>query len=146
MVPAGPAPAVALLGAAAAATCWVVRRLTGSPWIALTAALTAGVMMPRLYNYPKILVPALAFIFGERFWWPARVDGRDAAQFHHHMLATELEHFLDATLQFLGRASRHERLLWRQHEAISLVGASEGQGHRRGERNVPRMVQVGQDL
>jgi RND superfamily putative drug exporter len=24
-----------------------------------------------------VLVPALAFIFGERFWWPSRVDGRD---------------------------------------------------------------------
>ena len=24
-----------------------------------------------------VLVPALAFIFGERFWWPARVDGRE---------------------------------------------------------------------
>jgi RND superfamily putative drug exporter len=23
-----------------------------------------------------VLVPALAFIFGERFWWPAKVDGR----------------------------------------------------------------------
>jgi RND superfamily putative drug exporter len=24
-----------------------------------------------------VLVPSLAFIFGERFWWPAHVDGRD---------------------------------------------------------------------
>jgi RND superfamily putative drug exporter len=24
-----------------------------------------------------VLVPALAFVFGERFWWPAKVDGRD---------------------------------------------------------------------
>ncbi|MBI1350023.1 MAG: MMPL family transporter [Actinomycetales bacterium] len=24
-----------------------------------------------------VLVPSLAFIFGERFWWPARVDGRE---------------------------------------------------------------------
>ena len=23
-----------------------------------------------------VLVPALAFIFGERFWWPSHVDGR----------------------------------------------------------------------
>ena len=23
-----------------------------------------------------VLVPALAFVFGERFWWPAKVDGR----------------------------------------------------------------------
>ena len=23
-----------------------------------------------------VLVPALAFIFGERFWWPSKVDGR----------------------------------------------------------------------
>ena len=23
-----------------------------------------------------VLVPALAFVFGERFWWPAHVDGR----------------------------------------------------------------------
>ncbi|MFC6236482.1 MMPL family transporter [Longivirga aurantiaca] len=24
-----------------------------------------------------VLVPALAFVFGERFWWPGRVDGRE---------------------------------------------------------------------
>lgn len=24
-----------------------------------------------------VLVPALAFVFGERFWWPSRVDGRE---------------------------------------------------------------------
>jgi RND superfamily putative drug exporter len=24
-----------------------------------------------------VLVPALAFVFGERFWWPAKVDGRE---------------------------------------------------------------------
>ena len=25
-----------------------------------------------------VLVPSLAFLLGERFWWPARIDGRDA--------------------------------------------------------------------
>ncbi|MBI1378371.1 MAG: MMPL family transporter [Frankiales bacterium] len=32
-----------------------------------------------------VLVPALAFLLGERFWWPSRVDGRDAG-------ASSLEH------------------------------------------------------
>jgi RND superfamily putative drug exporter len=27
-----------------------------------------------------VLVPALAFVFGERFWWPSKVDGRDAGE------------------------------------------------------------------
>ena len=29
-----------------------------------------------------VLVPSLAFIFGERFWWPARVDGRKGSSSH----------------------------------------------------------------
>ena len=33
-----------------------------------------------------VLVPALAFILGERFWWPAKVDGRGHADDEGHVV------------------------------------------------------------
>ena len=37
-------------------------------------SLCLGVLLDTLL-VRTVLVPSLAFIFGERFWWPAHVDG-----------------------------------------------------------------------
>jgi RND superfamily putative drug exporter len=37
-----------------------------------------------------VLVPALAFIFGERFWWPSKVDGRGHADEEGHVTRDQL--------------------------------------------------------
>jgi hypothetical protein len=49
----------ALLGAAAAALGYAATRLTGSVILAVVALALQVWMMPRLYSYPKILVPAM---------------------------------------------------------------------------------------
>ena len=37
-----------------------------------------------------VLVPALAFLLGERFWWPSKVDGRGHADDEGHVVLDEL--------------------------------------------------------
>jgi RND superfamily putative drug exporter len=37
-----------------------------------------------------VLVPALAFILGERFWWPSKVDGIGHADAEGHVTKDEL--------------------------------------------------------
>lgn len=49
----------AMLSIAAALTYWLVRSLTGSWPLALAAVVVEVALRPRLYAYPKILVPAL---------------------------------------------------------------------------------------
>ncbi len=56
-----------MLGLTAAATCRVVERLTGSRLAAVASALTAAALIPRLYNYPKLLVPALTLLLLQRY-------------------------------------------------------------------------------
>lgn len=67
----GPLPeavlSAAMLGVAAATTCWVVARLTRSHVAGTVAALTAAALVPRLYNYPKLLVPALTMYLLQRY-------------------------------------------------------------------------------
>jgi hypothetical protein len=57
----------AMLGLTAALTCWVVTRLTQSHVAGVIAALSAAVLVPRLYNYPKLLVPALTLFLLQRY-------------------------------------------------------------------------------
>ena len=61
---------VSMLSLAAGVTCWLACRLSGSiPLAVLTAALQVAIF-PRLYNYPKIVVPvvavAIAWMYLER--------------------------------------------------------------------------------
>lgn len=48
---------VALLAAAAGVTCWLAARFTSSILAGIGAAVLQIAVFPRLYNYPKILVP-----------------------------------------------------------------------------------------
>jgi len=57
----------AMLGITAGLTCWLVERLTGSRVAAIVAAVTAAAFGPRLYNYPKLLVPALTMYLLQRY-------------------------------------------------------------------------------
>src|SRR5690606_16537151 len=57
----------ALLGLAAALVYVVVGRMTGSAVAAVLAALAAIALQPRLYNYPKLLVPAVALWLLQRY-------------------------------------------------------------------------------
>lgn len=52
----------AMLGAAAAATCWLVTRLTGSLVFGVLAVVAEAMLQPRLYGYPKLLVPAVVLV------------------------------------------------------------------------------------
>src|SRR5262245_35329724 len=52
----------ALLAAAAAVTYFVVTEITGSLLMGLAAALFEVALQPRLYSYPKILVPAVTLL------------------------------------------------------------------------------------
>lgn len=56
----------AMFGITAALTCWVVTRLTGGQIAGAVAALTGAALVPRLYNYPKLLVPALTLYLLQR--------------------------------------------------------------------------------
>jgi hypothetical protein len=56
-----------LLGIAAAATLLVVTELTGSLAFAVAATLFEIVLEPRLYSYPKILVPAVALLLIQHY-------------------------------------------------------------------------------
>lgn len=56
-----------LLGMAASATFLVVTELTGSTAFAAGATLFEIVLEPRLYSYPKILVPAVALLLIQRY-------------------------------------------------------------------------------
>jgi hypothetical protein len=56
-----------LLGLAAAATFLVVTELTGSIPFGVAATLFEIVMEPRLYSYPKILVPAVALLLIQHY-------------------------------------------------------------------------------
>ena len=57
----------ALLAVAAAATLLVTAELTGSVIIACMATLVEVALEPRLYSYPKILVPAVALLLVQRY-------------------------------------------------------------------------------
>jgi len=57
----------ALLAVAASATFLVVTELTGSIAFAVAAALFQIAMEPRLYSYPKILVPAVALLLIQHY-------------------------------------------------------------------------------
>jgi hypothetical protein len=54
----------AALAFAAGATCFGMTRLTGSAWAGTSAALIQLAFLPRLYSYPKVLVPALLLPVG----------------------------------------------------------------------------------
>ena len=58
---------VTLLSAAAALLSFTVAELTGSLWAGLAAALFSIGLQPRLYNYPKILVPAVTLFVLQRY-------------------------------------------------------------------------------
>src|SRR5262245_28984802 len=57
----------ALLAVAASVTFLVVTELTGSIAFGVAAALFEIAMEPRLYSYPKILVPAVALLLIQRY-------------------------------------------------------------------------------
>jgi hypothetical protein len=65
----------AMFGITAALTCWVVARLTRSQSAGVIAAFSAAVLVPRLYNYPKLLVPALTLFLLQRY-----VEGRSSTR------------------------------------------------------------------
>jgi hypothetical protein len=52
----------AMLGIAAAATCWLVTRMTGSLLLGALAVIAEAILQPRLYGYPKILVPPVVLV------------------------------------------------------------------------------------
>lgn len=56
-----------MLGLAAAFTCLVVTRMTGSLLAGIAATLFEIALQPRLYSYPKILVPAVALWLLQRY-------------------------------------------------------------------------------
>jgi hypothetical protein len=56
-----------LLAVAASATCLVATELTGSLAFGVAAALFEIAMGPRLYSYPKILVPAVALLLIQHY-------------------------------------------------------------------------------
>jgi hypothetical protein len=57
----------AMLGVAAAATCSVARRLSGSWVVAVAVSLLEIGFQPRFYSYPKILVPAVTPLLIQRY-------------------------------------------------------------------------------
>jgi hypothetical protein len=57
----------ALLGLAAEVTCVVATDLTGSIVLGVIAALLETAFYPRLYSYPKILVPAVALLLIQQY-------------------------------------------------------------------------------
>ncbi len=57
----------ALLGVAAALTCVVAADLTGSLLFGVLAAILEILLYPRLYSYPKILVPAVALLLIQQY-------------------------------------------------------------------------------
>src|ERR1051325_3761700 len=57
----------ALLGVAAAVTCVVAADLTGSLLFGVLAAILEILLYPRLYPYPKILVPAVALLLIQQY-------------------------------------------------------------------------------
>ena len=57
----------ALLGLAAAVTCVVATDLTGLIVLGVIAALLETAFYPRLYSYPKILVPAVALLLIQQY-------------------------------------------------------------------------------
>lgn len=61
-----------MFGVTAALTCHVVISLTGSRAAGVLAAFSAAALVPRLYNYPKLLVPALTMYLLNRY---VRKDG-----------------------------------------------------------------------
>jgi hypothetical protein len=52
----------AMMGVAAGLTCWLVTGLTNSVLLGLAAAAIEAVLLPRLYGYPKLLMPALVLV------------------------------------------------------------------------------------
>src|SRR5437762_14022398 len=57
----------ALLGVAAAITCVVAADLAGSLFFGVLAAIFEILLYPRLYSYPKILVPAVALLLIQQY-------------------------------------------------------------------------------
>jgi hypothetical protein len=57
----------ALLGIAAGATYWVTERLTSSRVAGVAAAMLGTALQPRLYSYPKILLPAVLLLLLYRY-------------------------------------------------------------------------------
>lgn len=57
----------AMMGIAAAATCLVTERLTSSRVAGVAAAILETALQPRLYSYPKILVPAVLLLLLQRY-------------------------------------------------------------------------------
>jgi hypothetical protein len=58
---------VVALGIAAAVTCWVTIRLTGSRTLGILAALLQLAVFPRLYAYPKILLYPIGIVLLYRY-------------------------------------------------------------------------------
>ena len=58
---------VTFIAAAAGLTCWLGVRLTGSPFLGVTAAALQVAIYPRLYNYPKLFVPLVAVLLIWRY-------------------------------------------------------------------------------
>jgi len=52
----------AMLGVAAAATCWLVTQMTGSLVVGILAVIAEAILQPRLYGYPKLLVPPVVLV------------------------------------------------------------------------------------
>ncbi|MGH9349947.1 MAG: hypothetical protein ACRD26_22065 [Vicinamibacterales bacterium] len=61
---------IGLLSMATAATCVAATRLSGSLLAGTTAALFQILIQPRLYSYPKILVPSVALLAAQ--WYASR--------------------------------------------------------------------------
>lgn len=57
-----------MVGIAAAATCLAARRLSGSWLIAIAVSLLEIAFQPRLYAYPKVLVPAVAVLLIQHYF------------------------------------------------------------------------------
>jgi hypothetical protein len=61
------------LSVAAAVTCWLTSRMTGSPWLGVGAALLQVVVYPRLYSHPKMLLYSVFLLIA---WWYLEAPSR----------------------------------------------------------------------
>jgi hypothetical protein len=58
---------IAALATAAGVTCYVVAQATGALWAGVAAAALETALLPRLYSYPKVLIPAVALLLLHRY-------------------------------------------------------------------------------
>lgn len=116
----------AMLGVTAALTCWVVMRLTQSRFASVMAAAVTAILGPRLYNYPKLLVPVLTLWLLQRYaedrTSTRRIAigvGLAAAILFRHDLGLYASVVALATVAITHRDSPHHAL-----RALVMVGAS----------------------